>query len=83
MNDNLPLDCNQFTVPYRYLLSFYWALQTISTVGYGDFGSHNYSEMIITILWMLIGVGYYSYMVGAVTSTITSQTSSIDDLEVS
>ncbi len=71
------------SVGYLYVLGLYWALQTITTVGYGDFGSGNFGELLITTIWMCIGVAFYSFTVGAVTSTIVSQTSSIDDLEVS
>ena len=27
----------EYTVVYKYILAVYWALQTITTVGYGDF----------------------------------------------
>lgn len=69
------------SVGHLYILGLYWALQTITTVGYGDFGSGNSGELFITTMWMCIGVAFYSFTVGAVTSTIVSQTSSVDDLE--
>jgi hypothetical protein len=52
-------------------------------VGYGEFGSGNFGELLITTIWMCIGVAFYSFTVGAVTSTIVSQTSNADALEVS
>lgn len=40
-------------------------------------------EIILTTIWMCIGVAFYLVAVGAVTSSIVSQQSSGDELEVS
>lgn len=45
----------------------------MTTVGYGDFGAYSEWEIIITIIWMAIGVGFYSIVVGTLTSIITDQ----------
>ena len=65
-----------------YILGLYWALQTITTVGYGDFGSGNTLELVITTIWMCIGVAFYSFAVGAITSTIVSASANGDELMV-
>ena len=44
----------------------------MTTVGYGDFSAHNYWEHIFAILWMIFGVGFYSYMVGNIIQIIES-----------
>ena len=49
----------------------YWAFQTLTTVGYGDFGAYNAYEMLVTCIWMFIGVAFYSFVVGSLTSAIT------------
>ena len=41
-----------------YLVSFYWSFQTMSTVGYGDVSSGNFSERLMSCLWMIVGIGY-------------------------
>lgn len=59
------------TVKYSY--SIYWAFQTLTTVGYGDFGAYNSFEILTTCVWMFIGVLFYTFVVGSMTSIITLQ----------
>jgi len=40
-------------------------------VGYGDFGAYNGYELMITCIWMFIGVAIYSVVVGSLTSVMT------------
>jgi hypothetical protein len=39
--------------------SIYWAFQTLTTVGYGEFGVHNIWEILITCLWLFVGVAFF------------------------
>ena len=55
----------------QYIASYYWAFQTLTTVGYGDIAPQTTVEMIISICWMLTGVGVYSFTIGNL-STILS-----------
>lgn len=52
--------------------SVYWASQTLTTVGYGDFGAYNSQEIILTCVWMFVGVIVYAIVVGSLTSAITA-----------
>jgi len=52
----------------------YWAFQTLTTVGYGDFGAYNGNEILVTCIWMFVGVAFYSFVVGSLTSAITTGT---------
>ncbi|CAD8200951.1 unnamed protein product [Paramecium pentaurelia] len=47
--------------------AFFWAYQTITVIGYGDIEAHNSDEYLLVIIWMLIGVGYYSFTIGNIT----------------
>lgn len=57
---------------YQYLTSIYWALQTITTVGYGDIPAATMTEQILSVLWMIFGVGFYSFTIGNLSSVIAS-----------
>lgn len=48
--------------------SFYWAIITVSTVGYGDVSAHTTLGKLLSILMALGGVG----MFGVLTSSSTS-----------
>lgn len=52
--------------------AMYWACQTLTTVGYGDFGAHNNWEIAITCLWMFCGVAIYTVVIGTLTSMVES-----------
>ena len=54
-----------------YTASFYWAMTTLSTVGYGDITAETSLERIIAILWMFISVLYLSFVVGNLTSMLS------------
>ncbi len=48
----------------QYLAAIYWALQTLTTVGFGDIVSVSTAEKVITIFWMIFGIGFYSFTIG-------------------
>ena len=54
-----------------YLGGIYWALTTITTVGYGDISPETNAEMIYAMVAMLVGVGFYSYTIGSFTSFLS------------
>ncbi len=56
----------------QYLLSLYWAFQTVTTVGFGDVPAITVSERILALFWMIFGVGFYSFTVGNLSSIIAS-----------
>jgi hypothetical protein len=65
----------------QYVVSFYWAFQTLTTVGFGDIAGHNNVEYVFACLWMIFGVGFYSYMIGNMTSMITSFDTDNEELQ--
>lgn len=51
-------------VDTKYIYSLFWAVQTITTVGYGDLTPYTDKERIIAILLMFFGTGFYSIFIG-------------------
>ena len=59
-----------------YLVCLYWALQTISTIGYGDAANpSNSTEILIASMAMIIGSTTWAYIIG----TICSLVAALDD----
>lgn len=56
----------------QYIAGYYWALQTLTTVGYGDIHPYTSLERIIAIAWMLSGVGFYSFTIGNLSNILSN-----------
>ena len=54
----------------KYISSLYWSVATVLTVGYGDIHAQTNPERLISVLWMMIGVGFYSFTIGTLTSVL-------------
>jgi len=63
-----------------YLQSLYWALQTVATVGYGDFGANNVPELCLSLIWMIFGVGFYSFVIGNLTTILANENQNYENL---
>ena len=61
------LESSQYT---QYISSLYWAIATITTVGYGDIVPTNDQERLIVVLCMVIGVTAFAYTVGTMSSLV-------------
>ena len=66
-----------------YFESLYWALQVLTTIGYGDFGAGTKTEYILNLIWMFIGVAFYQVVFGQIISIMTAHTSNENVLNVS
>ncbi|OMJ89986.1 hypothetical protein SteCoe_7775 [Stentor coeruleus] len=55
-----------------YLTCIYWAITTITTVGYGDISAKTSLEKTIAIILMLCGVGFYSFTIGSLSSFLSA-----------
>ena len=49
-----------------YTASLYWAVMTLSTIGYGDIIPISYTEHIVAVMVMLMGASLWAYIVGKV-----------------
>ncbi|OMJ67461.1 hypothetical protein SteCoe_35376 [Stentor coeruleus] len=52
----------------QYQTCLYWTITTLATIGYGDIVPLTYSEKLLAMIWMIIGVYVISYSVGSLTS---------------
>lgn len=55
-----------------YIVSFYWAISTICTVGFGDIGPFTMIEKLFNIAWIGVGVAFYSYTLGTLSSLLNN-----------
>jgi voltage-gated potassium channel len=51
----------------------WWAVQTVTTVGYGDVVPHNAGGRIIATVVMLTGIAFISLITASVTATLVEQ----------
>lgn len=55
-----------------YIRSFYWALTTLTTIGYGDITPTDNTGRIFTCFIMIIGVGMYGIVIGNISRILAS-----------
>jgi voltage-gated potassium channel len=51
----------------------WWAVQTVTTVGYGDNVPTNVTGQLLAALVMLLGIGFLTVITAAITSTFVSR----------
>ena len=54
----------------------WWAVQTVTTVGYGDHTPVTVSGRLVAAFVMLVGIGFLTVITAAITSTFVSRTES-------
>jgi voltage-gated potassium channel len=52
----------------------WWAVQTVTTVGYGDHTPVTVSGRLVAALVMLVGIGFLTVITAAITSTFVART---------
>ena len=67
--------------PYvkQYIFSLYWIFEVITTVGYGDYSGATTIEHIFSIVLEFIGLTFFSFLMGSITS-IFNTSDNFDDL---
>lgn len=66
------IDNDNATDYRKVIVSCYFALTTLSTVGYGDYYPISNLERIIAIFIMLCGVAFFSYIMGSFIAIISN-----------
>ncbi len=52
--------------------SFYWAITTMTTVGYGDIVPHTAIAKVVACVMMLVGIGFVALLTGAIAQRFLS-----------
>jgi voltage-gated potassium channel Kch len=52
---------------------FWWAMQTVTTVGYGDVTPRHLSGRIVAVIVMLWGIAFVSILVASITSAFVAR----------
>eukprot|EP01006_Ploeotia_vitrea_P007575 TRINITY_DN17489_c0_g1_i1.p1 TRINITY_DN17489_c0_g1~~TRINITY_DN17489_c0_g1_i1.p1 ORF type:complete len:759 (-),score=368.03 TRINITY_DN17489_c0_g1_i1:61-2133(-) len=56
----------------KYLISLYWSITTLTTIGYGDITARSNIELVYTTILMICGSTFFAYTTATVSSIITS-----------
>lgn len=54
----------------QYIAALYWAVTTMTTVGYGDVTPKNTPERIYAIITMILGATVFSYIIGTIAALV-------------
>src|SRR5262245_29353410 len=71
------LDHAEYSSPW---VGMWWALQTVTTVGYGDVTPRHFSGRIVGAFVMLYGIAFLTITIAAITSTFVTRAEHEQDL---
>jgi voltage-gated potassium channel len=61
--------------------AFWWAIETTTTVGYGDIYPHTVLGKVLAIVLMLLGIGIIGMLTSTITNSVRPGQSHIEKLE--
>lgn len=64
------VDTEGLPTHHLYFLSIYWALTTMSTIGYGDIVAQNQTEYCFAMVVMMLGASVFGVMIGGMTDLV-------------
>lgn len=56
-----------------YVVALYWAVMTLTTIGFGDVTVQNTSERLLLVVVMLVGAFQYGYIIGALGGLLSTR----------
>ena len=62
---------SDYTDNQLYITAFYFAVTSMTTVGYGDLRAYNLIERVVAIMLMMLGVIFFSIASGTFATIIT------------
>ena len=71
-------ECAKPTTLRLYTIALYWAVTTLTTVGYGDVSPHSSEEMLWSIIVQFVGTCSLGYIMGEVTAILTQEDKSAE-----
>lgn len=66
------LDLEDGTDATRYVVSVYFAMTVVTTIGFGDITPQTAPEVVVTMLYMLIGVAFFGFFLNTVGELLSS-----------
>ena len=57
----------------EWVTSMYWAITTMTTIGYGDISAHTLQERGMASIVMIIGCGFFAWSTGTITHLLSHQ----------
>lgn len=73
MVDYSQIACQATSHTDMYLISFYWAITVLSTVGYGDISANNSTERLFSSFVALLGCFLFAVLIGSLGSALMSE----------
>lgn len=72
-NKTLPAENLVHPDDYRYITAFYWAITTVTTIGYGDISASTFNEKVFCIGAMLSGGFIFGMIVASLSDIVTKK----------
>jgi len=67
---DIKLNIHEQTMSERYVICLYWAIQTMTTIGYGDIPIISDTERLFALSVMFIASGLYGYTLNKISSIV-------------
>ena len=66
-------DFQNYSILNLYMISVYYLIQTMTTVGYGDISSDSFVEIIFRIILLAVGIICYSWLISSISNGINKE----------